>query len=140
MLYMLSALYRLGDAEERLRRGEPRSGPRRARMLKGKTIGIIGYGNIAKALIERLQGWNTRILLCNRSAVPVSLAFTQCDLDTLLAESDIVLPLLPLTLETDKLLSRSRLLAMAVANIQAALAGTPLPTGLSGGAPIGPPP
>src|SRR3546814_10160474 len=50
MLFMLTALYRLRDAEERLRRGEARSGPPRARMLKGKTVGIIGYGNIAKAL------------------------------------------------------------------------------------------
>jgi phosphoglycerate dehydrogenase-like enzyme len=112
MLFMLTSLYRLRDAEERLRSGEVRSGPPRARMLKGKTVGIIGHGNIAKALIERLQGWETRILLCNRSSVPPSPAFDQCDLDTLIAESDIVLPLLPLTPETDKLLSRSRLLAM----------------------------
>src|SRR3546814_2508448 len=55
MLFMLTALYRLRDAEERLRRGEARSGPPRARMLKGKTVGIIGYGNIAKALISRSE-------------------------------------------------------------------------------------
>lgn len=112
MLFMLTALYRVRDAEQRLHRGETRTGPPRARMLKGKTVGIIGYGNIAKALIDRLQGWETRILLSNRSKVPPSPAFEQRDLDTLLAESDIVLPLLPLTPETDKLLSRARLLAM----------------------------
>jgi phosphoglycerate dehydrogenase-like enzyme len=112
MLFILTALYRLRDAEDRLRRGEVRSGPPRARMLKGKTVGIIGYGNIAKALIERLQGWETHILLSNRSQVPATLALEQCDLERLLAESDIVLPLLPLTPETDKLLSRSQLLAM----------------------------
>lgn len=112
MLFMLTSLYRLREAEERLRRDEVRVGPPRARMLKGKTVGIIGHGNIAKALIERLQGWETRILLCNRSQVPPSLAFEQCDLDRLVAQSDIVLPLLPLTPETDKLLSRAKLLAM----------------------------
>lgn len=112
MLFMLTALYRLRDAEERLDRGETRTGPPRARMLKGKTVGIIGHGNIAKALIERLQSWQTRILVNNRSKVPPSPAFEQRDLDTLLAESDIVLPLLPLAPETDNLLSRSRLLAM----------------------------
>lgn len=112
MLFMLTALYRLRDAEERLRRGESRSGPPGARMLKGKTVGIIGYGNIAKALIRRLEGWDTRILISNRSTIPSSPSFAQCDLDTLIAESDIVLPLLPLTPETDTLLSRSRLLVM----------------------------
>src|SRR3546814_8069588 len=70
MLFMLTALYRLRDAEERLRRGEARSGPPRARMLKGKTVGIIGYGNIAKALISRLAGWDARILVSNRSKLP----------------------------------------------------------------------
>ncbi len=112
MLFILTALYRLRDAEDRLQRGETRTGPPRARMLKGKTVGIIGYGNIANALIERLQGWQTRILISNRSKVPPCPAFEQRDLDTRLAESDIVLPLLPLTPETDNLLSRSRLLAM----------------------------
>ena len=112
MLFMLTSLYAVRDAEERLRRGETRTGPPRARMLKGKTVGIIGHGNIARALIERLSGWNTRILLNNRSKVVPSSAFEQCDLDTLLAESDVVLPLLPLTPDTDNLLSRSRLLAM----------------------------
>lgn len=112
MLLMLTALYRLRDAEERLRRGEARSGPPRARMLKGKTVGIIGYGNIARALISRLAGWEVRVLVSNRSKLPSSPDVAQCDLDTLLAESDIVLPLVPLTLETENLLSRSKLLAM----------------------------
>ena len=112
MLFMLTSLYRLREAEERFRRYEVRRGRPRARMLKGKTVGIIGHGNIAKAVIERLQGWETRILLCNRSRLPPSPTFEQCDLDTLVAQSDIVLPLLPLTPETDKLLSRSKLLAM----------------------------
>lgn len=57
MLLMLTAMYRLRDAEARLRQGDVRSGPPRARMLKGKTVGIIGDGNIAKALIRRLEGW-----------------------------------------------------------------------------------
>src|SRR3546814_14721183 len=46
MLFMLTALYRLRDAEERLRRGEARSGPHRARMPTGKTIGILRHGQI----------------------------------------------------------------------------------------------
>jgi len=111
ILYMLTALYRLREAEDRLRRGELRSGPPKARMLKGRTIGIIGYGNIAKALVERLDNWGTRILVSNRSPIPVNPAIIQTGLETLLAESDIILPLLPLTAETQGLLSRERLLA-----------------------------
>ncbi len=112
MLFILTALYRLREAEARLERSEPRKGPARARMLKGKTVGIVGYGNIARALIDRLQGWNTRVLVSNRSIVAPSPLFEQCDLETLLAESDILLPLVPLTDDTEKLISRERLLAM----------------------------
>lgn len=112
MMFMLMALYRVRDAEDRLARGITRSGPPTARMLKGKTIGIIGHGNIARALIERLDGWEARILVFNRSPLPASARFEQCNLDRLLIESDIVLPLLPLTDETQNLLSKKRLLAM----------------------------
>src|SRR3546814_15709887 len=100
MLFMLTALYRLRDAEERLRRGEARSGPPRARMLKGKTVGIIGYGNIAKALISRLAGWDASILVSNRPKLPYPPGVAQCDLDTLIDESDIHLALLQPTPET----------------------------------------
>lgn len=112
MLFILTALYRLRDAEDRLARGEIRSGPARARMLKGKKVGLVGYGHIARSLIERLQGWGTHILVANRSALAPSELFEQCDLATLLAQSDILLPLVPLTDETENLISRERLLAM----------------------------
>src|SRR3546814_20785883 len=88
-------------------RGEARSGPPLSRRHKGKTVGISVYGNIANAMISRLAGWDARILVSNRSKLPAPPGVAQCDLDTLIAESDIVLPLLPLTPETDTLLSRS---------------------------------
>ena len=112
MMFMLMALYRVREAEERLAAGVIRSGPPRARMLKGKTVGIIGHGNIARALIARLQGWGAHILVANRSPIPVDAGAERCELDRLLAESDILLPLVPLTDETEGLISRSRLLAM----------------------------
>ncbi len=112
MLFMLMALYRIKDAEDRLDRGVLRSGPPLARMLRGKTIGIIGYGNIARALIQRLQGWDATIVVNNRSPITPTAGVEQTDLETLLNRSDIVLPLIPLTKQTEGLLSRARLLAM----------------------------
>lgn len=112
MMFMLMALYRVRDAEERLAAGVVRAGPPRARMLKGKTVGIIGHGNIAQALIARLEGWGAHILVANRSPIPADAGAEQCELDRLIAEGDILLPLLPLTGETEGLISKSRLLAM----------------------------
>lgn len=62
-------------------------------------------------MIKRPQGWNTRVLVGNRSALLSSPAFEQCDLEPLIAQSDFVLPL---TSETDTLLSRYRLLVMTL--------------------------
>lgn len=112
MLFILASLYRLRDAEERLRKNIPRSGPPQARMLKGKTVGIIGYGNIAKALVSRLSGWGTRIFVSNRSRSELPENARQVSLEELLAHSDIVVPLVPLTDDTRRLLSRERLLSM----------------------------
>jgi glyoxylate/hydroxypyruvate/2-ketogluconate reductase len=94
----------LGLAEQ-----EAAPGPSAARMLKGKTIGIIGFGNIARALTVRLAGWGVKILVTSRGDAA---GIGQCDLDTLLRESDIVVPLVPLTEETRVMLSRDRLLLM----------------------------
>ena len=113
VLFMLMTLYDIHETERRLRRNESHSGPARARMLKGKTIGIIGFGNIAKALVQRLQGWGARILIHSRSSIENPFPQgEECDLTFLLAQSDVVVPLVPLTDETHHLLSRERLLAM----------------------------
>ena len=112
VLFILMALYQVHAAEARLRSGTPRSGQPTARMLKGKTVGVIGFGDVAKSLVLRLQGWGVRILVCNRSPVSSFANVFQCDLEALLRDSDIVLPMSPLHPQTEGLLSRSRLLQM----------------------------
>lgn len=111
-MFMLMTLYRVQEAQARLQTGVLRSGAPMARMLKGKTVGIIGYGNIARALELRLSGWGADLLVSTRKSIVVENSAHQCDLETLLARSDIVLPLVPLTDDTRGLLSRKRLLAM----------------------------
>jgi phosphoglycerate dehydrogenase-like enzyme len=112
IMFMLMALYEVRAVERRLRDGVRRQGPPVARMLRGKTIGIIGLGNIAKTVIARLAPWQVKLLVHTRSKPdPVAgVAFT--DLDTLVSTSDMVLPLLPATKETRHLLGRDRLLQM----------------------------
>ena len=112
-LFMLMSLYDIHEAQARLRLGAIRTGPPAARMLKGKTIGIIGFGNIARALVGRLEGWGARTLVSSRGPIAhPGGGVIQCDLDTLLANSDIVLPLVPLTGETQGLFTKKRLLSM----------------------------
>ena len=63
--------------------------------LRGKTIGLVGFGTIGRLVAEKLQTWNVRILATdpNVSADDPDLArlgVSLVDPDTLYSESDIV--------------------------------------------------
>ncbi len=85
-----------------------------SRMIKGKTIGVIGYGRIAREAIQRLQGWGVkRFMVFTRSKPRSSIdqvAF--CTLDELLQESDIVSIHCPLNDQTRNLIGEKELKAM----------------------------
>ncbi len=74
--------------------------------LAGSVIGIIGFGAVGRALSRMLQGFSCRVQYHDPSvdgSVP---------LKTLLASSDFVLPLLPLTTDTFHLFDRDALARM----------------------------
>jgi len=83
--------------------------------LTGKTLGVIGCGNIGAIVCSRALGLRMRVaaydpfLSDDRAA---DLGVRKVDLDTLLAEADIVTLHVPLTDQTRSILSRERLLAM----------------------------
>src|SRR3546814_1788129 len=89
-------------------RPRPR-GPMSARMVKGKTIGIIGYGNISRAIIRRLTGWDARIVVSTRAPDESSQGVAFVGLDQLLEESDVVIMMTSLTPESKNLLDAERL-------------------------------
>ena len=69
----------------------------------GKTIGIVGFGRIGKAIAVRARAFGMRVLAVNRSGAPAA----EADrierfgwLEWLLAESDYVVLACPLTDET----------------------------------------
>src|SRR3546814_3864731 len=99
-LLMLVSLYDLKAAEYQLRGMRPRPrGPMSARMVKGKTIGIRGYGNISRAIIRRLTGWDARIVVSTRAPDESSQGVAFVGLDQLLEESDVVIMMTSLTPE-----------------------------------------
>ncbi len=87
-----------------------------ARDLQGKTVGIVGMGRIGRAVAARLLPFG--VTLFYYDAQPLTpdqedaLGATLLDLDSLLAESDIVSLHLPLTPETRGILHRERLFRM----------------------------
>ena len=92
VLLMLALLYDLRGSEEILRRNQPRPLELRGRMLAGRTIGLIGFGRIARTVAENLSSWGAKLQTYTRSperaAIPREVR--SVGLDELLATSDIV--------------------------------------------------
>lgn len=76
---------------------------RNARQLSGKTIGLIGFGDISQAFAKMLNGFNCKILaydIKQNKKVAKKLGVVFVDMKTLQKESDVIslhLPLMPST-------------------------------------------
>jgi D-3-phosphoglycerate dehydrogenase len=79
-------------------------------MLDGKTIGLFGFGNIARFVAKRLSGFDVKILYHSRRRVAPELESQfraeYVDFDTLLAQSDLLSLHAPLAPETRQLFNR----------------------------------
>jgi len=110
ILLMLAALYDLHGTEAVLRENRARPAHMSARMLGGKTVGMIGFGQIARATAARLAGWNVTIQAYTRRVpdqVPGDVRFV--GLEALLRTSDIVCVLATLNSDSAGLLNAGRL-------------------------------
>jgi D-lactate dehydrogenase len=83
--------------------------------LYGKTLGVIGAGNIGLHVIRIARGFGMRVLAYDIRPQPLLaevLGFTYTDLETLLRSSDIVSLHVPATPETYHMINRERLSMM----------------------------
>ena len=78
--------------------------------LAGKTMGIIGFGRIGRAVGKIAKAFGMRVLAYNRSRCAEGEAIGQyVDLDTLLRESDVVSLHCPLTPQTQEIIGSAAL-------------------------------
>lgn len=81
--------------------------------LSGKTLGIVGFGNVGKALARICHyGLAMKVLAANRSLIPATTGVTQQDLDQLVTQSDYVVLTCPLTQQTRGLINAARIARM----------------------------
>ena len=118
VMLILMLMYQPGETEAVLRdrRRRPRSTPKDvwARMLRGRTVGLVGLGRIARGVVERLSGFGVSLVACDpfvgRDQAPEGVKMT--DLDTLLRSSDIVAVLVSITPESRGMLGERELALM----------------------------
>lgn len=73
--------------------------------LKGKTFGIIGYGNTGRALAKKLSGFEMKVIAYDKYLSNFSDDFAQqVSIDELKAESDIISLHIPLSSETSHMI------------------------------------
>ncbi len=79
--------------------------------LSGRTLGLVGFGDVAQRVARLAQAFGARVLYTARSPREDTTAEWR-SLDTLIAEADILSLHVPLSPETDTLLSAARIAAM----------------------------
>lgn len=83
--------------------------------LTGKTIGLFGFGNIAKRVVELLAPFHCTILVCNRTEneeEALKYGISYASKERILKEADIISIHLPLTPESKNLFSTLEFKAM----------------------------
>lgn len=85
--------------------------------LKGKTWGIIGLGNIGRRVSAIAEAFGAEVIYTSPSGSAPQEGYHQVDLDTLLAESDIISVHAPLNQYTENLINESALKKMKKACI-----------------------
>lgn len=101
-LGMILALFnQLPKADQEVRKGIWDREGNRGHELAGKTVGIMGYGNMGKAFAKRLQGFKVKVLAYDKFKLGFGDEFVQeVTWEKLKAEADVLSIHVPLTSET----------------------------------------
>lgn len=89
-------------------------GPFQGREIKGKTVGIVGTGQLGTRTAELFKAFGANLIGYNRSEneEAKALGMTYHDLETVMSESDIISVHLPLTEDTRGIISKEMLSKM----------------------------
>lgn len=103
---LLSLFNHISKADQEVRKGIWNREANRGEELQGKTVGIIGFGNMGQAFAEKLSGFGVRILAYDKYKTGFGTATVEeVDLDGLMEEADVLSLHIPLTSETRNLLT-----------------------------------
>jgi D-3-phosphoglycerate dehydrogenase / 2-oxoglutarate reductase len=97
---LLCLLNNLSRADQQVRNGHWIREANRAVELKGKTVGILGYGNMGSAFAQRLQGFGVRVLAFDKFKTGYGDAFAEeSSLEMLCQEADVLSVHIPYSID-----------------------------------------
>ena len=80
--------------------------------LAGKTMGIVGFGNIGRAVAKIAAAMDMRVLVCTRTPRPMPEGCTAVSMEEVFRNADVLTLHCPLTPETAKLINEKTLSLM----------------------------
>lgn len=108
MALMMASAKRIADFNREIRTGDFQIFEHQGIELFGRQAGIIGMGAIGSQVARMLQGFGIQVVFCNRHPKDSDLA-TQVNMDTLLANSDIIFLTLSLNVDSHHLINADTL-------------------------------
>lgn len=110
---LLSLLNNLNKADKEVKSGQWNRESNRGFELEGKTVGIIGYGNMGKSFAKKLRGFDVEVLCYDILPGVEDQNARQVTLDEFQQKVDIVSLHTPWTPETDKMINTNFINAFA---------------------------
>lgn len=110
---ILSLFNHLNQADREIRSGHWNRESNRGHELDGKTVGIIGYGNMGKWFAKKLRGFDVEVLCYDIKENVGDANAKQVSLAELQQKTDVLSLHLPWTPETDKMVNASFMNAFA---------------------------
>jgi D-3-phosphoglycerate dehydrogenase len=96
---LLALMANLARADRQIRAGQWLREPNRAYEIKGKTVGILGYGNMGRAFAQRLKGFDCEVIAYDKYLNDYGDGHAEAvELETLFERSDILslhIPFMP---------------------------------------------
>ncbi|RKS26547.1 D-3-phosphoglycerate dehydrogenase [Flavobacterium endophyticum] len=102
---LLSLFNKLNQADQEIRSGHWNREKNRGHELDGKTVGIIGYGNMGKSFAKKLRGFDVEVLCYDILENVGDANAKQVSLQELQEKADVLSLHIPWTPETDKLVN-----------------------------------
>lgn len=103
---LLSMLNHLVRADQQVRQGTWIREGNRGTEIKGKTIGIVGYGNMGSAFARKLQGFDCQVISYDKYKKNYSDGHTrETTLDEIFSQADVLSLHVPLTEETENMVN-----------------------------------
>jgi D-3-phosphoglycerate dehydrogenase len=110
---LLSLFNNLNRADRQIRNGKWIREVNRGHELDGKTVGIIGYGNMGKAFAKKLQGFDAEVLCYDIKPLVGDANARQVTIEELQQKADVLSLHTPWTPETNKMVNADFINAFA---------------------------